>query len=232
MLEPALKLSQFATEWPPEEIGLLYERALQNDLYERLNRASEDRRTEREAATIALLGPFTSPKDQHVSGRVLRPTRLTDAVRSAANWLASRKEPPAGQALVTLLDTASLAQWKPTLLHAWSMHSVAHRDADFTHSPIAMIRAALAGGPPVNGADLRAIVVEVLSGMASQLHTSSTTPWKRYWNTNKNGSATDPRIENQCRDHLLDRMIDRIRPYGIAIAIPEAQLADQVVLTC
>jgi hypothetical protein len=226
MLEPALKLSQFATEWPPEQIGLLYERALENDLYERLNRVSEDRRTEREAATIALLGPITSPKDQHVSGRVMRPARLSDAVRSAVNWLASRKDPPAGQALVTLLDTANLAQWKPTLLHAWSVHSMARRDADFTHSPTAMIRAALAGGPPVNGADLRAIVVEVLRGMAGELHTSSTTPWKRYWNTDQSGSVTDPRIENQCRDYVLDRLIDRVRPYGIAIAIPEAQLAE------
>jgi hypothetical protein len=78
--------------------------------------------------------------------------------------------------------------------------------------------------------------MEELRRLQAELHTTDNTPWKRYWNVNSKGKVTDPLIENECRDHLLDRLRDRLGKYRIAAAVPEARRgeetrADMVVLT-
>jgi hypothetical protein len=50
------------------------------------------------------------------------------------------------------------------------------------------------------------------------------------------GNVTTPLIENECRDHLLDRLRDRLKSYSIAGAVPEARRgeatrADMLLLT-
>ena len=99
------------------------------------------------------------------------------------------------------------------------------------------IREALAGGPPVRAADLRAVVVDELDRLRHQLHTSDTTPWKRYWNLDSTGHPEGPLPENQCRDHLLDLLKVVLRPYRIAGALPEARRgeetrADMLIMSC
>jgi hypothetical protein len=57
--------------------------------------------------------------------------------------------------------------------------------------------------------------------------TNNTSPWKRYWNLDAHGKPTEPRVENECRDHLLERLQDRLRPYRIAAAVPEARRSEE-----
>jgi hypothetical protein len=90
-----------------------------------------------------------------------------------------------------------------------------------------VVRAALAGGAPVNASDLRAIVLQELRQLASELRSTDNTPWHRYWNIDpKTGRVTIPLIENHCRNHLLDRLRGRLNKYGIAAALPETRRAD------
>jgi hypothetical protein len=98
------------------------------------------------------------------------------------------------------------------------------------------VRAALDCGPPINASDLRAVVVSELHQLRAELRTTDTTPWKHYWNRDSNGKVIAPLIENECRDHLLDRLRDRLRKYHVAAALPEARRgeetrADVLVLT-
>jgi hypothetical protein len=88
----------------------------------------------------------------------------------------------------------------------------------------------------VNANDLRAIVAYELQRLRSELRSTDTTPWRRYWNFDRSGAPDHPRIENECRNELLDRLRDRLHKYGIAAAVPEAQRAedtraDMLVLT-
>ena len=110
------------------------------------------------------------------------------------------------------------------------------RDSEFKHPAPAVLRDALAGGPPVNAADLLAIVTEEMRRLKAELRTADTTPWKHYGNRDRNGHVTSPLVENQCRDLLLDRLRDRLARYDIAAALPEARRgeetrADMLILT-
>ena len=88
----------------------------------------------------------------------------------------------------------------------------------------------------MNAYDLRAVVTAELKQLRAELRTTDTTPWKRYWNVDSESKVTRPLIENECRDHLLDRLRDRLKKYQIAAALPEARRgaetrADVLMLT-
>jgi hypothetical protein len=227
LLDPLTRWQQFAAEHDRAEIAALYGDVLEEGLLEELNRGSETRRTEREAMMVQLLGQTASPDEVHLGGRIMRPARLSDAVRTAIGWLGSQKNAEAGKALATLLDHPDLAAWRPALLHAQSIQSRVRRDGSFRHPSAAELKTAIAGGAPANAADLCAVVVDTLRRLSRELHTADTTPWKRYWNTDQYSRATVPRAENQCRDHVLERLQDRLRPYGISLAVPEARLGEE-----
>ncbi|WP_337108449.1 hypothetical protein [Mesorhizobium salmacidum] len=82
---------------------------------------------------------------------------------------------------------------------------------------------ALAGGAPASPADLAAVVLEELDRYRATLRTGSETPWKRFWNTDKDGAATTPQIENEDRDRLLELLRFRLDRYGIVASLPEAR---------
>jgi hypothetical protein len=101
------------------------------------------------------------------------------------------------------------------------------RDQNFKHPTASAVRAALDCGPPVNASDMRAIVVSELHQLRAELHSTDTTPWKQYWNRDSDGKVIDPLIENECRNHLLDRLRDRLKNYKIAAALPEARRGEE-----
>jgi hypothetical protein len=114
-----------------------------------------------------------------------------------------------------------------TLQHAYAQWQRLHRESTFLFLAPAAILGVLAGGPPISAADLLEVVVEELTRLQRELRTSDNTPWKRYWNTDGKGHATEPRAENECRDHLLDRLRDRLERYKITAALPEARRAEE-----
>jgi hypothetical protein len=79
-------------------------------------------------------------------------------------------------------------------------------------------------------------VTAELKQLRAELRSTDTTPWKRYWNVDSDSKVTKPLIENECRDHLLDRLRDRLKKYQIAAALPEVRRgaetrADVLMLT-
>jgi hypothetical protein len=185
---------------------------------------------------VRLLGRASLPGDAFQSGLVTREARLSEAVRRTITGLENIPHPDAGVALARLSEDGDLTAWRSSLRHARAQQARLRRDQNFTHPGPAAIRSAIGGGSPVNTADLRAVVLEELGRLRAELRTNDTTPWKRYWNVDSVGKVTDPLIENQCRDQLLDRLRDRLGPYRIAAAIPEARRgeetrADMLILT-
>ncbi len=168
---------------------------------------------------IELAGPYSTPdRDGNQN--------LSYAVHGAINRLSSYPETEAATALRTLIENPKLQAWKASLRHALSQQTRLRSDQAFIHPSIRSIREALAGGPPVNAFDLFAIAIEELHRLQAELHTTNTSAWKEYWNRDKDGNATKALIENECRNHLLERLKDRLRPYKISAAMPEAQSAE------
>lgn len=153
----------------------------------------------------------------------MRSWESSDTVRRAIKALTQNAHRDAGQVLAELIAEPDLAEWRQSLRHAQAQQARLRRDYAFRHPKAATVRGALAGGPPVNASDLRAVVVEELHRLRRELRTNDTTSWKRYWNVDSQGKVTKPLIENECRDNLLDRLRDRLRSYKIAAAAPEVR---------
>lgn len=174
--------------------------------------------------TVRALGPRVTPNDQFSSNsRVTEPQRSSEAVRNAVNGLTGDPRTEAGQLLAELAADPTLSAWRAALQHAHAENLRLQRDRRFKHPTAVAVRDALRRGPPVNAADLRAIVISELNRLRSELRTTATTPWKRYWKVGSRGTVEKPLIENECRDNLLDRLLDRLAKYHIAAAEPEVR---------
>lgn len=168
---------------------------------------------------IELAGPISTP-DREGS------RNLSHTVHGAINRLSSHPESEAATALKTFIENPKLHAWEASLRHALSQQTRLRCDQAFIHPSIQSIQEALTGGPPINATDLFAIATEELRRLQTELHSTNTMPWKEYWNRDQYGKATEALIENECRNHLLERLKDRLIHYQISAAIPEAQSAE------
>lgn len=194
--------------------------------YEPISTIDLTARAEREAVIVRLVGPSHPPEnDEHLS----REDRLSnaDVVHRAIQMLPNYPEVETGIALQGLIEDPALASWKRDLQHAHAQWARIHRESIFHFPTPKAVVDALSGGPPLNAADLKAVVMEELHRLRRELRTSDNTPWKRYWNTGRNGEVEKPRVENECRDHLLDRLRDRLERYKITAALPESRRQEQ-----
>jgi hypothetical protein len=151
-----------------------------------------------------------------------RPEGTSGIIRAAINRLSASRDPDGGNILKSLIASSD-PSWHPLLTHAAAEHARLLRDNLFIAPSVAELKAALAGGAPASPADLVAVVLEEIERYRSTLRTGSEMPWKRYWNTDRNGAPEKPQIENEDRDRLLELLKSRLEQYGVAAAVPEAR---------
>lgn len=167
---------------------------------------------------IAVLGQRHAPDEDDW----LHTDTASGTVRAAIRRLSSSKNPNAGEVLKALAPDVH-PTWKPHLAHAAAEHARMQRDDLYVAPSVDDLMRALSGGAPASPADLAAVVIEELDRYKRTLRTGSETPWKRFWNTDKDGAATAPQIENEDRDRLLELLRVRLEKYGIAASLPEAR---------
>ncbi|KAB2728005.1 hypothetical protein [Brucella anthropi] len=182
----------------------LFERSPQPDVLDRIR--------------IAVLGKVHEADDDDWR----RSNTVSGIVRAAIRRLSASKSPDAGEILKALSSEVH-PSWKPQLAHAAAEHARMKRDDLYVALPVGDLVAALSGGAPASPADLTAVVLEEIERYRSTLRIGSETPWKRFWNTDKDGVATAPQIENEDRDRWLELMRVRFERYGIVASLPEAR---------
>ena len=175
----------------------------------------------RDAATIKLLGPISSPDVPWGDSRIPDGVRYEQAVRRSVNRLVQVGTPEASSALRALVLDESLEVWRRALEHAASEQTKLIRDRSFAYPKPSLVLAAVDCGPPANAADLRSIAVDELKLLRNELRTSHANSWKRFWIVDSLGRARRPLIENECRDYVLDRLGDRLTKYQIGAILPE-----------
>ncbi|WP_429325780.1 hypothetical protein [Paraburkholderia sp. GAS348] len=222
-LDPRKYGEEFILEHEGDELVDLFDSYFGEGLARSLEPAGTTGRIVREELVVRMFGKLTPPGDDF--GGTSVEARAGQVVRRALNWLPTTAQQDAWDALGRLLSDPALILWHPSIRHAIATLSRIRRDRAFRHPQPASVRAALAGGPPANGPDLMAVVVEELRRLVRELRTDDVTPWKRYWNVDERGKPTTPLVENECRDRLLERLRDRLKPYKIAPPMPEARRA-------
>ena len=112
--------------------------------------------------------------------------------------IASDPSSEATSVLAALLANPALIAHRPMIQNA-----IAQRRRDEirrgweTPSPAKLV-ATLQDGPPATAADLKAFAEDHLRSLNDALRTTQDNSWKGFWD----GKSDEPKIENDCRDHL------------------------------
>lgn len=172
---------------------------------------------------ICAAGPSFSPS-RRPDGSAVTLNPGSFAVRRAVRQLAENPIAEAGHALRTFSSDPVLSAWQSELLPAVLVQAAKRRDERFAYTLPSQLSGLLKNGPPLNAADLNAVLATEIGRLRDELRTDDLSPWAQFWNFD-GGKLTRPRIENLCRDHLLARLRDRLKRYLITAALPEAQHA-------
>ncbi len=206
----------------PADLRAILEHHFGTGLLDNLPVESEAERASRAAAIIRTLGPGSTPTVIGPSkGRVTRPARASDTVNRALQAIQSCPDPAAAVFIQECLDDPSLAAWHPRLHHAQAAQATVLTDETHQVPTLDAVLSLLAGGPPVNASDLRAIIVDELERLGRSLVQDAEMPWQDYWNTNKKG-PTVPKSENEARNTTLTKLKTALGRYQITV-LPEAQ---------
>lgn len=153
------------------------------------------------------------------------PEEVARILRDRIGGLARDPSPEMTTGLAALRDDPILSEWRNDLAHAHATQLRVRRDAEFRYTTLPQVIATLAGGPPANHADLRALAVAVLDDLARDIRHRGDDGYKAFWNTDAKGHPTSPKVEDPCRDILMGRLADRLAPLGIACT-PEGHYAE------
>ena len=131
----------------------------------------------------------------------------------------------ANHQIAALLNDPRLEGWWPTLNAVRPAQRVVHREAEYRHPSPAKVEQTLANRAPANAADLAALTGEILQNLAREIRHGNTDAYKQFWNLDGHARPTNPRVEDACRDTLLDRLRERLNVLHID-AQPEGHYAD------
>jgi hypothetical protein len=211
-LDPIHHANQFLAEHGEVEAADLLVSGLCRGLTEVLGEPDQAANTTFNAMFIQAVGRRGLPQDDFPGNNV----------NGAIDSITRDLRPEVTDILSALIGDPLLAAWRPRLRHAQAQQVALRRDQSFRHPAPTEVQAAIAGGPPVNARDLRAVVMEELLQLRAELRTTDTNPWMDFWNLN--GENVDkPLVENICGNRLLTRLKDRLKKYQIAAALPEAR---------
>jgi hypothetical protein len=88
------------------------------------------------------------------------------------------------------------------------------RENEFRFLSPTAVAQVVANEEPTDAADLAALVVDHLDGIAQELRRENDDGWRAFWNIRRQRDPK-PRDENLCRDALLSRLRPRLRPFGV-----------------
>lgn len=162
---------------------------------------------------IRIIGPDA------VSGHVTHD--LSRLVQYLINALEGRGTISALNHLQALLGEPKLRTWHNYFRASAKAIRVARRklssETPSPHDASVM----LASDSPASAADLAAVVVDELRGLAYKIRNAQTNDYKQYWD------GDGPKKENDCRDVLLSQLQERLGRYGAegALANKEGHVA-------
>lgn len=176
-------------------------------------------------ALIRIFGPICSPErpeGAHWVSPTMETANLTQALISRLGGIPDNE---AGVELERLLSDPELAAWRRALRHVREEQRVLRREASYRRPTLDQVRKTLDNCEPANAADLAALAADHLRELRHWIRHGNTDFYKQFWNIDSRGKAVDPRIEDSCRDLILDKLRDRLGVFKIDCQ-PEGHYAD------
>lgn len=117
-------------------------------------------------------------------------------------------ETQAESSLKSLVAAAQGTAWELLLRHDLEVYRRDARALDCSLITPADLAKVIDSKGPISVRDLRALTLMELRKVAAEIQSSPLNIWRLYWNEDR------PKLENDCRDILADKLRDRLRVYG------------------
>jgi hypothetical protein len=172
--------------------------------------------------TLAL-----NPRTPHPSQGWSGDRNAWDATDYALKLIVALSANPSNEAakvLARLLEEPFAESYVGDIKHAVAQQRVKMIDLEFRQPSWAGAVAALASGTPAGIADLHALVLDHLEDLGSHIAAANIDVFKRFWNEDSYGRVTSPKVEESCRDYLVELLRARTKTQGILVE-PEGHMA-------
>ena len=146
-----------------------------------------------------------------------------DYVRSLISQISTVPSADATQALSALERAGALGSYSDHIKHALANQRARRREVEYRQPDWAQTIQALKNGSPAGVSDLHALLVAYLADIKVRIAGSNTDIFKRFWNEDAHGRPTEPKVEESCRDVLMDLLKPALVPLGIALE-PEGHM--------
>lgn len=140
-------------------------------------------------------------------------------LRSRARAIGSSDHPSAGEALDALIENSGLSHHHDELRHLRAGWRRRRHDAYLEVPNFAIVREILRDGTAKSVSDLQAVMLDALQWLQEDICDGDTKGWLRFW------AGTKPHDENDCRDHILDRIRHRFEPVNVQLR-PECRMPE------
>lgn len=197
-------------------------------LHEQRGRADRQIDAESIKHLIEILAPITSRERWGRNGVVTVGHHRSDTVHSLISALASDPSDPVKAALRALSQAPSMEPWREDIRYALRTQAADIREARYTVPSPREVALTLACQAPANPADLRALVVQHLDDLQSEWRGKNTFALKWFWRE----AGKTPEVENECRDLLLNRLGERLKPLNIHVGRECSAAKDKRVDMC
>lgn len=147
-----------------------------------------------------------------------------DFVRNLISQISAVATNSATAALEGLIGLPELSTYIDSVRHALANQRARRREAEYRQPDWRQTVDALNNGAPASSVDLHALVCEHLRDANSLISGSNADLFKKFWNEDQLGRVTTPKVEESCRDVLMDLLRPRLTPLGIALE-PEGHMA-------
>lgn len=145
-------------------------------------------------------------------------------VRGMINQISTLTTPSATVVLEDFVSRPEFASYSDNVRHALANQRARRREAEYQQPDWPQTVDALSNGPPASAADLHALLATQLRDANSRIGGNNADLYKYFWNEDSYRRPERPKLEESCRDVLLDLMRPSLTPLGIALE-PEGHMA-------
>lgn len=164
-----------------------------------------------------LWPPAAMPGSGWVSDH--EPWDASNYLRSSIDKMGSNPSAQASDALDRLLEEPACANYESHIRHVRAQQLRLRRDTEYVAPSFEDVRNALSDGEPGTIDDMKGMLLDRLDSVQKYLRDADTDSWEAFW------SDKDPKIENTCRDRLLDAL--RARTSSAVDLVPECLMPER-----
>jgi hypothetical protein len=150
-----------------------------------------------------------------------------DYVRLLITQISTVPTAEATEALEELAKGAALGSYADHIKHALANQRARRRDAEYRQPDWPQTVQALKNAAPAGSSDLHASLAAHLDDAKARIAGSNTDIFKRFWNEDSYGRITEPKVEESCRDALIDLLKPGLVPQGVALEPEGHMVADK-----